>query len=285
MTRADEIFVDDLKMILNSPFSDVGMPVRPRWEDGTPAHTRKIFSMVNHYDLREEFPIITVRHSFWKTAFQEILWIYQKKSNVIKELGSHIWDEWDVGDGTIGKAYGYQIAQKTKYADGEMDQMDRILHDLKHNPTSRSIMTTTYNMQDLPEMGLRPCAYSMTYNVTRDEKSGEMILNAILNQRSQDMITANNWNVVQYSLLLMAVAQEVNMTPGILVHVVADAHIYDRHEDIARDIIGRAERHPNTYAAPKVTIDKVPFYELTPANVHVEGYQYDDVTYDIPVAI
>lgn len=286
MTNADRIFVQTLKDILASPYSDAGMEVRPRWEDGTPAHTRKIFGVCHTYDLRKEFPIITLRRCFWKSAFQEILWIYQKKSNVIAELGSHIWDSWDTGDGTIGKAYGYQIAQKTQYKEGPMDQMERVFYDLKNNPMSRSIITTTYNMQDLPEMGLRPCAYSMTYNVTRNAETGEMILNALLNQRSQDMITANNWNTVQYALLLMCVAKEVGMTPGILTHVIADCHLYDRHEEIARDIIARAESNPNDFEAPTVTIDPDVFFDqMTPDNVRVLNYKYDTTDYKIEVAI
>ena len=213
-------------------------------------------------------------------------WIYQKKSNVIAELGSHIWDSWDTGDGTIGKAYGYQIAQKTQYKEGPMDQMERVFYDLKNNPMSRSIITTTYNMQDLPEMGLRPCAYSMTYNVTRNVETGEMILNALLNQRSQDMITANNWNTVQYALLLMCVAKEVGMTPGILTHVIADCHLYDRHEKIARDIIDRAESNPNDFEAPTVIIDPDVFFDqMTPDNVRVLNYKYDTTDYKIEVAI
>ena len=287
MTNADKLLRNDLEMIINSPFSDEGMNVRPHWADGTPAHTRKCFGVVHHYNLQDEFPIITLRHCFWKTAFEEILWIYQKKSNVIKELGSHIWDSWDVGDGTIGKAYGYQIAQKSHYPQGDFDQMEKVFYDLKNDPMSRSIITSTYVHSDLSEMGLRPCAYSMTYNVTRNDQTGVMYLNAILNQRSQDMVTANNWNVVQYALLLMCVAKEVNMKPGILTHVIADCHVYDRHIPIAQDMIERYDRQvgSDTKKAPKVVIDDVPFMEMTKNNVHLIGYEYDDPHYDIEVAI
>lgn len=283
MTTADRIFIENCKAILDSPYSDEGMKVRPHWEDGTPAHTKKIFGVCNRYDLRKEFPIMTLRRIFWKTAFQEVLWIYQKKSNVIKELGSHIWDSWDVGDGTIGKAYGYQIAQKTNYPEGPMDQMERVIYDLKHNPMSRSIITTTYNMKDLPEMGLRPCAYSMTYNVTYD--GHRYILNGLLNQRSQDMLTANNWNTVQYALLLMLVAQEVGMVPGELVHVIADCHIYDRHIPIVQELIERADSGENTFEAPKVWLENKCFDAFTPSDVHVENYMYDSFDHTIEVAI
>lgn len=288
MTRADWLLVQDLEAILKSPYSDEGMNVRPHWADGTPAHTKKIFGVVHRYDLRTEFPIITLRKCFWRSAFEEILWIYQKKSNVIKELGSHIWDSWDVGDGTIGKAYGYQIAQKSHYPQGDFDQMEKVIYDLKHDPMSRSIMTSTYNFQDLSEMGLRPCAYSMTYNVTRDTKTGEMILNAILNQRSQDMITANNWNVVQYSLLLMCIAKEVGMTPGVLMHVIADCHVYDRHIPIAQDMIDRYHERAirgDTVKAPTVIIEDVPFAKMTKQSVNLIGYKCDDPKYNIEVAI
>ena len=283
MTHADRLFIENCEAIINSPFSDEGMEVRPHWEDGTPAHTKKIFGVCNRYDLREEFPIMTLRRIYWKTAFQEVLWIYQKKSNVIAELGSHIWDSWDVGDGTIGKAYGYQIAQRTKYPEGPMDQMERVIWDLKHNPMSRSIITTTYNMADLPAMGLRPCAYSMTYNVTRDTHTGEMILNGLLNQRSQDMLTANNWNTVQYALLLMLVAQEVGMTPGVLVHMIADCHIYDRHIPIVKKMI--EEGRNNTCEAPRVWLEKKCFDAFSPKDVHVEGYEYMPFDEKIEVAI
>ena len=283
MTHADRLFIENCEAIINSPFSDEGMEVRPHWEDGTPAHTKKIFGVCNRYDLREEFPIMTLRRIYWKTAFQEVLWIYQKKSNAIAELGSHIWDSWDVGDGTIGKAYGYQIAQKTKYPEGPMDQMERVIWDLKHNPMSRSIITTTYNMADLPAMGLRPCAYSMTYNVTRDTNTGEVILNGLLNQRSQDMLTANNWNTVQYALLLMLVAQEVGMTPGVLVHMIADCHIYDRHIPIVKKMI--EDGRNNTCEAPHVWLEKKCFDAFSPKDVHVEGYEYMPFDEKIEVAI
>lgn len=282
MSYADQVFRKNCMAILESPFSDEGMDVRPHWADGTPAHTKKVFGVCNVYDLQKEFPIMTLRRIYWKTAFQEILWIYQKRSNKISELGSHIWDSWDVGDGTIGKAYGYQIAQKTKYPEGEFDQMSKVLYDLKHNPMSRSIITTTYNMHDLPEMGLRPCAYSMTYNVTRETSTGKMYLNGLLNQRSQDMLTANNWNTVQYALLLMLVAKEVGMIPGKFVHMIADCHIYDRHIPLVEKLCSRIV---SQYPAPTVTLDDVPFDQFTPDNVHVEGYQYKEWTDEIPVAI
>lgn len=285
MSYADKVFIENCKAILASPFSDEGYEVRPHWEDGTPAHTRKIFGIANTYDLQAELPIMTLRRIFWKTALQEVLWIYQKKSNVIAELGSHIWDSWDVGDGTIGKAYGYQIAQKTQYKEGPMDQMDRVFFDLKHNPMSRSIITTTYCMHDLPEMGLRPCAYSMTYNVSRDENTGEMYLNGLLNQRSQDMLTANNWNTIQYALLLCMVAKEVGMKPGKLVHVIADCHIYDRHVPIVEDMIAAYERGEAKEAAKNLLIANKPFAEITPKDVSLSDYVWRDTDYTIEVAI
>lgn len=292
MTLVDKLFIDNCNEILASPYSDVGLPVRPKWADGTPAHTRKCFGIVNRYDLRKEFPIMTLRRVFWKTALKEVIWIYQKKSNVIAELGSNIWDSWDVGDGTIGKAYGYQIAQPTTYGDGTFDQMDRVLHLLKTAPMTRNIITTTYIPGDLPEMGLAPCAYSMTYNVTRNESTGKMTLNAILNQRSQDFLTANNWNVVQYALLLMMVAQSVDMEAGELVHVIADAHIYDRHEDMVRQLIdippcGLDKWESYGLKAPTVTLnpDITNFYDFTADSVIMEHYEYDNTHYDIPVAI
>jgi len=310
MTYADKCFIESAEAILNSPFSDKGMPVRPHWHDGTPAHTRKIFCDRHDYvldpkDPNYEFPMMTLRRTYWKTALQEILWIYRQKSNVIADLQSKIWDDWNVGDGTIGKAYGYQIAQAAKHhrikdedlsmypsayaKDGwvYLDQMDAVFYDLRNSPMSRSIMTSTYNMSDLADMGLRPCAYGMYYNVTQEEKTGRLLLNAVLMQRSQDMLTASNWNTVQYAFLLMLVAREVGMEPGRLVHIRYDCHIYDRHEDIVRDMIAKAKSNPNQFAAPIVYIpDAAPdFYHFTPNDMIVENYQYDEFNEDIEVAV
>lgn len=276
MSRADEILKSNLREILDSGFSDEGLEVRPHWADGTPAHTIKKFCLVNRYDLREEFPIITVRKTFIKSAIDELLWIWQKKSNDIRELRSHIWDSWADSNGTIGKAYGYQLGVKHKYKEGEFDQVDRVLYDLKHNPQSRRIMTNIYNHHDLSEMTLYPCAYSMTFNVSGDT------LNGILNQRSQDMLTANNWNVVQYSALLMMFAQVSGLKAGELVHVIADAHIYDRHVPIVRELLEN-----ETYAAPAFSInpDVKDFYDFKLDDFKLDGYVACDKKYDIEVAI
>ncbi len=230
MSVADRIFIDNCREILKTGVWDTDLPVRPRWEDGTPAHTVKRFGIINRYDLREEFPILTLRKTQFTNAVDELLWIWQKKSSNVKDLKSHIWDSWADEEGSIGKAYGYQLGVKHRYPEGEFDQVDRVLYDLKHNPASRRILTNIYNFQDLHEMHLYPCAYSMTFNV-----SGRT-LNAILNQRSQDMLAANNWNVVQYAVLVHMLAQVSGLNAGELVHVIADAHIYDRHIPIIEDI-------------------------------------------------
>jgi thymidylate synthase len=262
------------------------MEVRPKWPDGTPAHTKKIFGVVDSYDLRKEFPIMTLRQCFYKSALDEIIWIYFKASNKLSELNSHVWDEWADEHGTIGKAYGYQVAKVTHYPEGYFDQMEKVIYDLKHTPMSRSIMTNLYCVEDLPEMALRPCAYGMTYNVTRNTETGEMILNGLLNQRSQDMLTANNWNTIQYAMLLMLVAKEVGMTPGIFTHVIADCHIYDRHVPIVEDMIKRAETAPNDFEEPKLVIaDYDDFWKIDKNVVHLEGYQFDHTDYKIEVAI
>lgn len=268
MSKADEILVNNLKDILTNGVSDEGLDVRPRWADGTPAHTIKKFCIVNRYDLTEEFPIITVRRSFIKSAVDELLWIWQKKSNNIHDLHSHVWDSWADESGSIGKAYGYQLGVKHKYAEGEFDQVDRVLYDLKHNPQSRRIMTNIYNHHDLSEMRLYPCAYSMTFNVSGN------VLNGILNQRSQDMVTANNWNVVQYAVLLHMFAQVSGLKVGELVHVIADAHIYDRHIPIVEQLIANPQ-----YPAPKFELnaDVKDFYKFTPNDVKLTGYKYSDL--------
>ena len=276
MSRADDIFLSNLNDIMENGTWDTDLPVRPRWEDGTPAHTVKKFCIVNRYDLSREFPIITVRKTAFKSCIDEILWIWQKKSNNIHDLHSHIWDSWADETGSIGKAYGYQLGVKHKYKEGMFDQVDRVLFDLKNNPQSRRILTNIYVHADLSEMHLYPCAYSMTFNV-----SGKK-LNGILNQRSNDMLTANNWNVVQYSVLLMMMAQVSGLEPGELVHVIADAHIYDRHIEICKELFDKPR-----YAAPtfKMNPDIKDFYKFTVDDFLLKDYKYSPLNKKIEVAV
>ena len=276
MSKADVLFVNMCEKILKEGFSSEGQTVRARWEDGTPAHTIKTFGVVNRYDLSEEFPALTLRPTAIKSAVDEILWIWQKKSNNIKDLKSHIWDEWADEDGSIGKAYGYQMGIKYRFSQGEMDQVDNVLLQLKNTPYSRIIMTNIYNFADLSAMNLEPCAYSMTFNVTGNR------LNAILNQRSQDILAANNWNVVQYSVLVHMFAQVSGLVPGELVHVISDAHIYDRHVPIIRELIKRPQ-----YPAPKFRLnpDIKDFYDFTTDDIIVEDYEKNPQILNIPIAI
>ena len=276
MSRADEIFAQNMQDIMENGFWDTELNVRPHWEDGTPAHTVKKFGIVNRYNLQEEFPILTMRRTAFKSCVDELLWIWQKKSNNVKDLNSHIWDSWADETGSIGKAYGYQLGVKHQYKEGEFDQVDRVLFDLKNNPASRRIMTNIYNFQDLHEMHLYPCAYSMTFNVTGDT------LNGILNQRSNDMLTANNWNVVQYAILLIMMAQVSGLKAGELVHVIADAHIYDRHIPLVKEIL-QNPRHK----APKLIVDEsiTNFYDFTVDSFKLVDYEYEKLETKIPVAI
>ncbi len=276
MSRADELYRATCLDILNNGFSDEGLEVRPRWADGTPAHTIKKFGVVNRYNLAEEFPIMTLRRTYWKSAIDELLWIWQKKSARIKDLGSHVWDEWAGDDGTIGKAYGYQLGLKYQFSEGENDQVDHILYELRNNPASRRMLTSLYNFQDLHEMNLYPCAYSMTFNVSGNT------LNGILNQRSQDMLTANNWNVVQYATLLHMFAQVSGLQAGELVHVIADCHIYDRHIPAVKAMIER-----EGFDAPRFEMDRsvTDFYSFTKDSFRVEDYQYHPFDFEIPMAI
>ena len=276
MSQADKLFAAMCQEILDHGYSSQGQTVRAKWEDGTPAHTIKQFGIVNRYDLQEEFPALTLRPTAIKSAVDEMLWIWQKKSNNIKDLSSHIWDEWADENGSIGKAYGYQLGVKYKFSHGEMDQVDNVLWQLKHTPYSRRIMTNIYKFDDLMEMGLEPCAYSMTFNVTGDR------LNAILNQRSQDILTANNWNVVQYAVLVHMLAQVSGLKPGQLVHVIADAHIYDRHVDIVREMIQRPQ-----YPAPKFSLNPeiTDFYYFTTDDILIEDYEKYPQIRNSPVAI
>ena len=282
MSYADQIFVNMCRDILDNGVSTEGEKVRPKWEDGKSAYTIKRFGVVNRYDLRKEFPALTLRRTALKSAMDEILWIWQKKSNNIHELGSRIWDSWADEEGSIGKAYGYQLGVKHQYREGEMDQVDRVLFDLKNNPYSRRIMTNIYVHADLHEMNLYPCAYSMTFNVTKEPGKDKLVLNAVLNQRSQDVLTANNWNVAQYSMLLMMIAQVSGMEAGELLHVIADAHIYDRHVPLVEELIAR-EQHP----APKVWLNPEvkDFYKFTVDDLHVEDYITGPQIKNIPVAV
>lgn len=295
MSYADKVFKDTIKDILENGTSTEKQNNRPRWEDGTPAWTIKKFGVVNTYDLREEFPAITIRKTALKSCMDEILWIFQKKSNNIKDLKSHIWDSWADSTGSIGKAYGYQIGEKYIHHEDrvqtlnstrtlrvvELDQIDAVLYDLKHNPFSRRIMTSIWNFKELHEMNLQPCCWSCTFNVT-DEGEDKLVLNMILNQRSNDTIVANNWNTAQYAILLMMIAQVSNMIPGKLIHVIADAHIYNRHIDIAKELLERPE-HP----APKVRLNPeiTNFYDFTTDDLIIEDYVTEPQIKNIPVAI
>ena len=276
MSKADEIFIQNCRDILANGTWDTDREVRPRWEDGAPAHTVKKFGVVNRYHLSEEFPILTIRRTYWKSAIDELLWIWQAKSNNVHDLRTRVWDAWADENGSIGKAYGYQLGVKHHYPEGDMDQVDKVLWDLKHNPASRRIMTNIYTFADLSEMALYPCAYSMTFNVTGKR------LNAILNQRSQDMLAANNWNVVQYAVLTMMMAQVSGLEAGEFVHVIADAHIYDRHVPAIEEIIANEpKRAPVFHIDPNVD----DFYKFTRDSFSMEGYEYSEFTSKIPVAL
>ena len=276
MSYADLVYRDTCRKILTEAVWDTDREVRPHWPDGTPAHTVKCFGIVNRYDLKKEFPIMTLRRTYYRSCIDELLWIWQKKSNNVHELGSHIWDSWADENGSIGKAYGYQLGVKHRYPEGEFDQVDRVLYDLKHNPASRRILTNLYNFSDLHEMALYPCAYSMTFNVSGNT------LNAILNQRSQDMLTANNWNVVQYAVLVHMLAQVSGLEAGELVHVIADCHIYDRHVPLVQKLL---EREPLPAPVFYVNPEVKDFYKFTVDDFRLENYRFHEFREKIPVAV
>ena len=276
MSLADKIFIQNVKDILGNGVWDTDLDVRPRWADGTPAHTIKKFGIINRYNLSEEFPILTLRRTFLKSAVDELLWIWQKKSSNVHDLNSHIWDSWADSEGSIGKAYGYQLGVKHKYKEGWFDQVDRVLYELKYNKASRRILTNLYNHSDLSEMRLYPCAYSMTFNVSGN------ILNGILNQRSQDMLTANNWNVVQYAVLMHMFAQVSGLRAGELIHVISDAHIYDRHIPVIEEVISNPSVN-----SPELEIDGsiTDFYEFTVDSFRLKNYHPCEKKYKIEVAV
>ena len=276
MSYADTAYIETCRKILTEGVWDTGREVRPHWPDGTPAHTVKCFGIVNRYDLKKEFPIMTLRRTYYRSCIDELLWIWQKKSNNVHELGSHIWDSWADENGSIGKAYGYQLGVKHQYPEGMFDQVDRVLYDLKQNPASRRILTNLYNFSDLHEMALYPCAYSMTFNVSGNT------LNAILNQRSQDMLTANNWNVTQYAVLVHMLAQVSGLEAGELVHVIADCHIYDRHVPLVEKLLEKEPLPaPEFYVNPEVK----DFYRFTVDDFRFENYRFHEFREKIPVAI
>ena len=282
MSYADEVFIANCKDILENGTWDTDYNVRPHWEDGTSAHTIKKFGIVNRYDLSKEFPAMTLRKTFIKSATDELLWIWQKKSNNVNDFKGHVWDAWANEDGSIGKAYGYQLGVRHQYKEGMMDQVDRVIYDLKNNPFSRRIMTNIYVHQDLHEMNLYPCAYSMTFNVTQKKGEDKLTLNAILNQRSNDVLAANNWNVVQYAVLMHMLAQVCDMQVGEMVHVIADAHIYDRHVPIIKELITREPKEaPKFWLNPEVKN----FYDFTPDDVKLIDYETHEQIKNIPVAV
>ena len=282
MSYADKVFIDMCRDIIDNGTSTEGEKVRPVWEDGTPAYTLKKFGVVNRYDLSKEFPALTLRRTAIKSCVDELLWIWQKKSNNVHELRSHIWDSWADETGSIGKAYGYQMGVKHQYKEGMMDQVDRVIYDLKNNPYSRRIMTNIYVHQDLHEMNLYPCAYSMTFNVTKEKGSDVLTLNGILNQRSQDVLTANNWNVCQYAVLIYMLAQVCGMRAGEFVHVIADAHIYDRHIPMIEELISREPLPaPKFWLNPEIK----DFYDFTPDDVRLDDYETHPQIKNIPVAV
>lgn len=282
MSKADGIFISMCSDIIEHGTTTEGQRVRPRWEDGSPAYTIKRFGVCNRYDLREEFPALTLRRTALKSCMDEVLWIYQRKSSNIHDLKPHIWDEWADETGSIGKAYGYQVGVKSHYPDGDFDQMDRVLKDLRENPYSRRIMTNLYTFADLSEMNLYPCAYNAIYNVTQEPGEERPTLNMVLVQRSQDVLAANNWNVCQYAILLMMVAQVSGMNAGELVHMIADAHIYDRHVDVVRELISRP-----TFPAPVVRLNPnvTDFYDFTTDDLIVENYEHGPQVKNIPIAV
>ncbi len=273
MTQADKNFIDTCKEILEHGYSSEGTGVRTKWEDGTEANYYSIVGVTNKYDVEKEFPMITLRNNTntVKRAIDEILWIWQKKSNDVNELNSHIWDQWADEKETIGKAYGYQMAKKyefkTKQGMKTMDQVDNVLFLLKNDPASRRIMTNIFDFADLKDMNLEPCAYGTQWLV----KDGKLHL--ILNQRSQDMLAANGWNTMQYAALLCMFAQCTGLKPGTLTHNIGDCHIYDRHIPLIRQLI---EAKPLD-VTPKLIInnDTTNFYEFKVEDFEIQGYDYN----------
>ena len=273
MTQADENFIKTCEEIFKKGYSSEGTNVRTRWEDGTEANYYSIVGVQNKYDLEKEFPMITLRNNSKtiKNAIDEILWIWQKKSNKISELNSHIWDKWAGEDGKIGKAYGYQLAKKYEFKtkDGikEMDQVDYVLYLLKNDPSSRRIMTNLFNHEELKDMNLEPCAYGTQWLV----KEGKLHL--ILNQRSQDMLTANGWNVMQYATLQCMFAQVAGLKPGTLTHNIGDCHIYDRHVPLVKKLL---EAKP-VECKPKLVINNPTkdFYEFKVEDFEIKDYDYN----------
>ena len=274
MTQADKNFIDTCKEILEHGYSSVGTNVRTIWEDdGSEANYISIVGVTNKYDVAKEFPMITLRNNTntVKKAIDELLWIWQKKSNNVNDLNSHIWDQWADEDGSIGKAYGYQMQKKYNFKIGSeiknIDQVDYVLELLKNNPSSRRIMTNIFDFEDLKDMNLEPCAYGTQWLV----KEGKLHL--ILNQRSQDMLAANGWNTMQYAALLHMFAQCAGLEVGTLTHNIGDCHIYDRHIPLVEKLISAEPMD----ASPKLIINNNTknFYEFKVEDFEIKGYDYN----------
>ena len=300
MSLADKYFKEAANKILTEGYSDESMQVRPHWEDGTPAHTIKTFCYVCRYDLSKEFPILTLRRQAFKTMIKELLWMWQMKSNNINDVDFHIWDQWADENGSIGKTYSYQLAQKYghhKIKEGEdlssypsaeigndgwvyLDQVDGVLYDLKNNPASRRIITNMWQIKDLKDMNLAPCVYETLWDITPDGK-----LNMTLIQRSGDMCAAaapGGFDTIEYATLLYLMAHVCGYKPGEFVHIVNNLHIYDRHIDIIKKVCNNPE-----YDAPKLWIntDKTDFYDFTIDDFKLIDYQSTKLEEKIEVAI
>ena len=280
MSYADTLFKQEINEILTNGFNDKDYPVRPKWPDGTPAHTIKTFCAVRRYDLSKEFPILTLRQQAFKGVVRELLWMWQKKSNVVDELGpsASIWRAWEWPDGTIGKTYGYQLGKKSDYGYGEFDQVDNLLYLLKNKPMDRRMIVTMWCPQDLKEMALPPCVYESIWDVSNGK------LNCTLIQRSGDVLAAassGGWDTMEYAILVHMIAQVCGYQVGELVHIVHNLHIYDRHVEAVKEVMQNPE-----YPAPTLWInpDVKDFYAFTEDDFKLIDYQATKLSTKFEVA-
>ena len=268
MSQADKYFIEEAVHLLTEGFNDKDYPVRPKWPD------------VRRYDLSKEFPALTLRTQAFKGVVRELLWMWQKKSNVVDELGKSaiIWKAWERPDGTIGKTYGYQLGQVHHYEYGDFDQVDNLIYLLKNKPMDRRMIVTMWNPADLHDMALPPCVYESLWYVA-DGK-----LNCTLIQRSGDLLAAaasGGWDTMEYAILVHMLAQVCGYQVGELVHIVDNLHIYDRHTDAVRECLGNPE-----YPAPKLWINPEvkDFYAFTEDDFRLDNYQSTKLSTKFEVA-
>ena len=280
MSKADQFFRDQMKVIRETGFNDKDFKVRAKWEaDNAPAHTVKTFGYVTRYDLSKEFPILTLRSQGFKGAVKECLWIFQKKSTNINDLGLHIWDAWADENGDLGRTYAYSLREKIQYPEGAFDQVDYLLYQLKNNPMDRRMMLQLFDPHNVIHTKLPPCVMTYLFDVAGGK------LNMTVIQRSADALAAGaagGWDEVGEAVLQHMLAQVSGLQVGTMVHLVNNLHVYDRHMQYIDEILANPE-----YESPvlKVNPNVTNFYDFKPEDFELVGYKSTKLSTKFDVAV